>query len=418
MPLKKHKLKNLKAVNIGKLYDGTMEKPMENATVVFNEKIIDVVGPENSRRLKDYDALPVDLSSKYMMPGLIDAHVHLVLPGDGMPGEDLGMLCQGEIQAIALKNALAALEHGITTLRDCGGIPEVVFSMKKILKNRRFLGPDLMVCGSPITSTGGHTHYFKGEVDGVENMRHFVRQSFKRGADFTKLIATGGGTRGVVAKGINYTAAELQAAVEEAHRLRMTATAHVTTIEGVRQVLGTGIDGLEHGYFFNARGDREYDPALAEEIGKRQIPVCPTLQAASGWLGQLRDKKRTKAEDAELDRWSKYHEDLMETFARQLEDGVSFIAGSDAGWRVNPFGDLATGLELMAQGGMSHLDVIHSSTFKTAGVLGMDHILGAVRPGLQADLLILDKDPGDNIANVRKIARVYKRGEENHNRLR
>ena len=107
----------------------------------------------------------------------------------------------------------------------------------------------------------------------------------------------------------------------------------------------------------------------------------------------------------------------MKTFSRQLKQGISFIAGSDAGWRVNPFGGLGAGLELMAQGGMSHQEVIHAATLKSAKHLGLDHVLGAVMPGLQADLLILDQDPGENIANVRRVAQVYKRGQKNLNRL-
>ncbi|WP_319405731.1 amidohydrolase family protein [uncultured Desulfosarcina sp.] len=404
----------MKAIKVKKLYDGSKDNSMENVTVVFDEKFIDIFEVVDDQKLNKYNIdnfEVIDYSNNYMMPGLIDAHVHLILPGDGTPAEDhLAKHTLYEIQLVAAKNATKALEHGITTLRDCGSIPKVIFGLRNCIDNGVITGPDLIVCGSPITSTGGHTHYFKGEADGEEKIRHLVRKQFKNGANFIKLIATGGGSHGVVATGLNYTTPELNTVVEEGQRLGMFVTAHVTTIEGIRQILKTNIDGMEHCWFFDKNYNLVYDPKLSEEIFKRKIYVCPTLQVLYGLIQYLKNKKRTENENSELDEWLKFQESLIDNFGKQLKDGISFIAGSDAGWRINAFGNLVKGLELMKEGGMSNRELIYSATLRTAKHLGIDNVVGAVKTGLQADFIILEEDPIVDIGNIRKIIKVYKKG--------
>lgn len=404
----------MKAIKVGRLYDGSKDKPLDNAIVVFDETgIKEVLKYDEAAKLEDYSAELIDMSDKYMIPGLIEAHSHLLLPGDGSLGEDVfENNTLGEVQIIAAKNAYRALKHGVTTIRDCGSIPEVTFSLRNAIEKGTMNGPDLFLCGSPLTTTGGHMNYFKGEVDGVEEVRKFVRKQFKMGANYTKLVATSGGTRGVVLKALNHTLEELRMAVAETHRLQAKAMVHCTSIDGIRLALESGVDGIEHCNFIDNDGNVDYDPRLAEIMVERGVVACHTIQVMNASIKYLLDKEKlTKQDKIDLARRQKYQENTMEMMRFQIRDGVSCVAGSDAGWLMTKFGDLHIGLSLMSQVGMKNLDIINSATGATATYLNLDHKLGFVKPGLQADLLVLDGDPGEDISNTGKVHMVFKKGK-------
>ena len=403
----------MKAIKIRRLYDGSKNKPIDDAIVVFdNTGIKEVLKYDEENKLKEYTSELVDMSEKYMMPGLIDAHTHLLLPGDGSTCEHiLANNTLGEIQLIAAKNAYRALKHGVTTVRDCGSLPDLTFSLRNAIEKGIINGPDLVLCGSPLTTTGGHLHCFQGEVDGVEEVRKLVRKQFKKGANYTKLIVDWGGSIGIVKGALNFTLEELNAAVSETHRLLSKATAHCLSIEGIRLALDANVDGIEHCNPINSDGNVIYDPKLNEMIAKRGVILCNTIQAGNGTIKYLLDKDElTEQENIELAEHQKCENNEMEIMRLQIKDGVSCVAGSDAGWRYTKFGELYIGLVMMSQVGMKNLEIINSSTGASATYLDLDHKLGFIKPGLQADLLILDDDPGENIINTGKVHMVFKKG--------
>lgn len=407
----------LTILKVKKLYDGTLGASMDRATVVFDESGIREVLPGWENTVPECQesqrkATVIEAKDSYLTPGLIDSHVHLMMPGDGMKGEEVvSTMSQGEIQLVAGRNASEALAMGVTTLRDCGGIADVTISLKNAIQKGLIQGPNLLVCGSPLTSTGGHIHYMGGEADGPEAIRHLVRRQKKRGTDFVKLVATGGGTRGVVVKGMNYSEEELKAAVEEAHRLHMKATAHVNCTEGIEAILKTRIDGIEHCYFSAFDGSVDYRPQMAEEIVSRKIMVCQTLEVMEPKVKRLAElPERSAFEEKEYRRLSLFQERLFAMHEKMIGDGVSFIAGTDAGWNECPFGRLWHGLKLMADCGMKNEELLYSATGKAADWLQISGETGYVRPGLKADLLLLKEDPMEDIANLRFVEQVYKGG--------
>ena len=220
-----------------------------------------------------------------------------------------------------------------------------------------------------------------------------------------------GGSIGIVKGALNLTLEELNAAVSETHRLLSKATAHCTSIEGIRLALDANVDGIEHCYPINSDDNVIYDPKLNEMIAKRGVIVCNTIQVRNGTIKYLLNKdKLTEQEKIVLAENQKLENDRVEIMRLQIKDGVSCVAGSDSGWRYTKFGDLYIGLMLMSQAGMKNLEIINSSTGASATYLGLDHKLGFIKPGLQADLLILDGDPGENIINTGKVHMVFKKG--------
>lgn len=407
----------MRAIRVKRLYDGTGAPPAEDVTVVFGEEgIAEILPPGGGEGLLRYGlSRAEDASSLVMTPGLIDAHVHLMLPGDGRLGEDvMSALSAGEIQLLAHRNAVDALSHGVTSMRECGSAYGVGFALKRYYGAGYEIGPDLFVCGEPITSTGGHCHYMGGECDGAEDLRRRVRALQKRGADYIKLMATTGGTRGA-AKGDTFSKEELAAAAQEAHRRGLKIAMHAVYPAGVRLALEAGCDGVEHCTFVeNGRVVR--DRALAEEIIRRGALPCHTLAVKTGRLATLRAKaasERTAAEDAELEQAKRNVELSVEMVRFQLELGVPSMVGSDAGWRYATFRDgMQLSMELLREAGMANGEIIRSATSLTAGWLGAGDRLGRVAPGFQADLLLLEGDPGEDISAFRKIRRIFKKGIE------
>lgn len=401
-------------LHVKKVYDGTWKGEAEDAVVVVDGGRIAEILPYGDReKMGKYDGMILeDLTDLYLVPGLIDSHVHLMMPGNGMKGEEVtASMSQGEIQLVAGENARVALFMGVTTMRDCGGIADVTFSLKHAIEKGLMKGPDLLVCGAPVTSTGGHIHYMGGEADGPEEVRSLVRRQKKLGADFVKLVATGGGTRGVVVKGENLTHAELDMAVREAHRVHLKATAHVNSTEGIKAILETDIDGIEHCYFSSFDGSVDYRSDLAEQVMKRGIMVCQTLEVMQPKVNRLKSMTgRSAFDEKEYKRLSLFQERLFDMHRMMLRDGVEFIAGTDAGWNECPFGRVWEGLKLLSDCGMDNQNLLHSATGKAADWLGISERAGYVRKGLQADLLLVQRDPMEDISNLRLVERVYKNG--------
>jgi len=251
--------------------------------------------------------------------------------------------------------------------------------------------------GQSITITGGHTWYFGGEADGVDGVRRKVREMVKLGVDFIKVMGTGGGTIGTISHKPSYTRDELNALADEAHRLDRKITVHCLCAESIEYAIDAGVDQIEHASFIVADGDRitqRYVPEVGEKLAKSGIPVTGTLSVAEYVVRMLSAKEQlTHAEQADLDRWQVMLEDNLNQFRSLYEAGVTFVAGTDAGWRFTPFDALPVELELMQRGGMPTLEAISAGTGRAAAVIGVDGQVGTVREGLEADLIALEGDP-------------------------
>src|SRR5687768_3728277 len=184
---------SLTRITAGRLVDGTSAPPIADVAILIDGERIVAVGPA-AQVPSPEGAETFDFPDKTLIPGLVDCHSHLNLPGDGTSiegaaadGDDLALLRSAE-------NARATLLSGVTTLRDNGAMNRTTFSIKEALRRKIITGPRLSISGRPITMTGGHCWPFGGQADGVDAVRQAVRQMIKDGADWIKMMATGGGT--------------------------------------------------------------------------------------------------------------------------------------------------------------------------------------------------------------------------------
>jgi imidazolonepropionase-like amidohydrolase len=228
-------------IRVGRLWDGTGSPIIEDAAVLLEGERIAAAGPAD-RVPRPALAESLEFPEHTLVPGLVDCHSHLNLPGDGTTiegaaaeGDDLLLLRSAE-------NARVTLESGVTTLRDNGARHRTTFSVKEAIRRKIITGPRLSISGRPVTMTGGHCWPFGGEADGVAGVRLAVRQLVKEGADWIKVMTTGGGTRNTYPYQASYTVEELRAAIDEAHAAGRLAAAHASSTAGIVNALDVGFD--------------------------------------------------------------------------------------------------------------------------------------------------------------------------------
>lgn len=401
-------------ITADRLIDGTGAPAIDDPVLVIDgDKIVGVFAGRAPEGLVADGATTLNFPGCSIMPGLIDTHVHLNLPGDGSTLEVAVRETDGVLVATAAYCAARALEAGITTVRDVGGARGTVFDVRRALALGHGHGARILACGQPITITGGHTWYFGGEADGADRLRLKVREMAKLGADFIKVMASGGGTVNTTAWLPAYDAAELAALADEAHAMGRKITAHCLCAEAISRVIDAGFDGIEHGSFLIDReGHQVYEPAIADKVAQAGVPVTSTLAVGGFMLKSLQAiAHRTPQEQAMLDRWLAMFDDNISQFRRMHEAGVTWVAGTDAGWRYTIIEGLPMELELMQQGGFSTREAIAAATGVAARVLGVADRLGTLKPGMLADVIVVAGNPLDDLARLRDVRFVMQGGQ-------
>lgn len=333
-------------------------------------------------------------------PGLIDAHVHLLLDASANPVANLRGLSLTERVLLAQKNMRAQLNAGVTTVRDLGGPDNVAIDLGKAVAEGRLSGPRIVSSGRNLTMTGGHGHLLGLEADGPDAIRKGVRGELKAGAQVIKFMATGGVlTQNVRAGASALTEDELRAGVEEAHKADRRTAAHAQGLEGIKSALRAGVDTIEHGAF-----DHWDDEAL-ERLQTRFL--VPTLAAPDGILAG--------GDEAGMPVWvlektrpiaKRHHENTAEAY----QAGVPIVSGTDSGTPFNPHGNLYRELELLAQVGVDLLDVLRAATVVAADALGLAGQVGTLEPRAAADLVAWDGDPIEDVSVYKRPQTVVVKG--------
>ena len=347
-----------------------------------------------------------------LLPGLIDAHVHLNLPGDGTILEDAMREGDGVLTATAAFAAARALQSGITTVRDMGAARGTVFDVRRSLALGHGEGARILACGQPITITGGHTWYLGGEADGEDALRRKVREMVKLGADFIKVMASGGGTVGTASWLPSFRPEELAAITDEAHRMERKVAMHCLCAAATDDAIAAGADHIEHaGFIVDAAGRQEYQPATAERLARSGLPVSATLAVAGCAVAAMeRLERRTPEQQAFGDRWRRMLDVNLAQFRRMLEAGVCFVAGTDAGWRFTGIDALPLEMALMHGGGMSAGAVIAAATGGSARALGLQDGTGTLQPGTPADIIAVAGDPLKDLRRLSDVRLVRQGG--------
>lgn len=402
-------------IRADRLIDGAGTVMRNAVLVIEDERILGCFESDAPAASPGQPATELAFPGCTILPGLIDTHVHLNLPGDGMSLEDAVREDDGVLVAISMANAMRALRAGITTLRDVGGARNTVFNVRRALALGYGEGPRVLACGQPITITGGHTWYFGGEADGEDGVRLKVRSMAKAGSDFTKVMATGGGTVNTMSWLPSYGPRELVAMAEESHRLGRRITAHCLCGQAIEMVVDAGFDQIEHGGFLVAAdGRQEFDPHVAAKVAKAGIPVTSTLAVGGSMLKEYRARQErgplSPQDKRVLDRWLHMFDDNLSQFRKMREAGVTWVAGTDAGWRFTAIEDLPLELQLMHQGGLSPMEAIVAGTGLAAKVIGIDDKVGTLAPGKLADVIIVGGDPLSDLAHLTDVRMVMQAG--------
>lgn len=349
-----------------------------------------------------------DFSGCTILPGLIDTHCHLCLPGDGRDVERFLKTCGSELAvAVAARNAGIALAGGITTVRDLGSPGSVAFLLRRGVELGLFPSARIVLAGPVLTQTGGHGNLFGMEADSQDDLRKRVRTLCRDGADVIKVMASGGSTPGTSRWRPSYDVGAMKTMAVEAHGRGKAITAHASCPASIERALLAGFDGVEHGNFWIDEDlTVDFRPELAAGLAEQGVFLAPTLQTSYRILEAPGILTRQEAR-----RRREIHEDAMEVFARLLRYEIPFVTGSDAGFLLTGFDELWLGLDLMVQCGMAPLDAIKSATVRAADAVGLGESVGRLAPGYLADLLVVDGDPLSDVRVLRDVREVFLGGE-------
>lgn len=384
------------------LIDGSGGEPQRNVEIFVGAGgLIQDIAPAGAKE-HPVDAVVYANPGKTVLPGLIDVHVHLMFGEEGRSYRDVWHNDSDSLMMLrGCRNAYLHLRAGVTTLRDAGAVHNVGFALKEGAEAGLFLSPRMLVCGRPLTITGGHFWWCGQEADGVDGVRAAVRQLVKEGADFLKIMADGGQPGNTF---VSFSVEELEAAVGEIHRVGKKAVAHCEAAEAIWRAAQAGIDEIEHINFLHPDGRRVWDQATADVILEKGLFVCPTIQTGwrriEGWRRKEQEGSLTAEEQRQLDAGLYKTHTKLEFIGRFHEMGVPIVAGTDS---ISQFGDYAIGLELLHRAGLSPMEVIVSATSLAARAIGREDKVGVVKPGMLADLVYLDGDP---LADIQAFDRV------------
>lgn len=404
------------------LVDVEKEAVVPNPFVMIEEDRITVLGRQSEMPAIDKETEILDLNDKFILPGLINCHAHICWPGTGASMSDFLDYPYETLVLCAANNARAELLSGVTMVRDCGGPGMLVQRINAAVEQGKIEGPRIYKCGAMLTITGGHAHNIGVEADGPEEIVKAVREQFKQGADFIKLMATGGSTPGTRPGHASYSVSELSAAVKTAHRIDKAVATHCRGIPGIRNSIDAGVDFIEHACFELPDGSLEFDPMLADDIAAAGSIVVPTIRLYRDHVINLEEKKKNNED------WTAENEKMLELMPRSLEEkikslegllkaGVTCLAGNDAGLPNTGFGLLWQELEIMTEGGMTAMQAILSATRDAAEALGLEAEIGSIKEGKQADIIAVDGDPTirithlNNVALIMKAGRIYRRAQ-------
>jgi imidazolonepropionase-like amidohydrolase len=338
-------------------------------------------------------------------------HVHIAiddnllrsrLEGPGRDAEDVFVIAQG--------NARRTLEAGFTTVRDLGGEGRTTSTLRDAINDGLIVGPTIIPAGMMVSVTGGHggvnglnrtyTRALAEErsnvCDGPDSCARAVRAQVSVGAEVIKFAATGG-VRSNVAGGLGkqMSDAEMKAIVDTAHSFGRKVTAHAHGKDGIDAALGAGVDSIEHGSFIDEETVRLFKTANAALVPTLVAPIAALAQARRG---DAPAPQLAKAEAAAAEH--------SLSIARAVNGGVRILFGTDSG--VAPHGDNAREFALMVKAGMSSAEAIKAATIDNAREL--DRPLGAIVPGLDADIIAVAGDPLADVTALEQVSFVMRRG--------
>jgi imidazolonepropionase-like amidohydrolase len=387
-------VKHITIIRAGRVIDGTGCNPLLDQAVGVQDGRIQSIMPWNDNQLGGEF---IDLGSATLLPGFIDAHVHLMMDAARGPVFDPEIDTEQALLIRTIGNAQSMLRAGVTTVCDCGALNETIFPVRDAINESIIVGPRILASGKVITTEGGHGDKFGRLTRGLEDARQAVNEQAEAGADLIKIMATGGG--GEDPGESLFTLAELRAMKDEADRLGLRVAAHCHGTEGIRNCVAAGIHRIEHCTFMNLEGS-VFDAEIAADIVRKGIYVCPTN------VIDYRQMERQGSSEGLAPR-----SQLNVTWRKLVQSGANIAASSDAGVTLIAHDDYALIWELMVDElGMSPMEAILSGSATAAMALGLEEEIGTLEAGKVADIVAVAGNPLQDVSTVRQVQMVMRGG--------
>ena len=375
-----------------RIWDGLNRSYSEHDAFELAEGNISSLGQSNEQAR--------DCSGLTVLPGLIDAHVHMVL--DPAIGDVNKQLAQSDkkIRKKMPERAHAMVKAGITTARDLGGGNWLELELRDRIKAGEIAGPRLLCSGRPITSLQGHCYFWGGEVQTIGQAHKLIDENQAKGVDLIKIMATGGMFTAKSHPGrAQFLESELKEIIDYAHERNFHVAAHCHGTEGIENAVNAGVDTVEHCSWMDHDGKRgEYRHDVVLKMIKLNTAVSPTVNA--NWA-----------------RFAKFSNSHLGTVRQQFREmkaaGVQFIASTDAGIPNVYHHDLPRALGVFAQyADMEPYEVLQSATSQAARTLNIHSVTGTVEIGKAANLLFVEGDPLQDLSVLTNPVHVFTRGIE------
>lgn len=389
------------------MIDGVELAVHENVTIEVRDNRIAAV--HDGR----HDATTVDLSESTCMPGLIDAHVHIVSQQSPNAFTNRFRLDPADYALGAVRYAERTLMAGFTTVRDLGSANNVSINVRDAIDRGHIVGPRILTAGKSLATTGGHADPSngvnaeltgdpgpkEGVVNGPADAAQGVRQRYKDRADLIKITATGGVlSEATSGQNAQFTDEELDAIIRTARDYGFKVAAHAHGTEGMKRAVAAGVDSIEHGTYM----DQE-TMGLMKEMGTAFVPtiIAGKFVAEMAEIdGYFSETVRQKAREI--------GPVIQDTFARAYEEGVLIVFGTDSG--VSPHGDNAKEFGYMVEAGMPEIEALTSAMMPGAILLDRAADLGSIEAGKFADIIAVPGDPTSDISLMEQVHFVMKDG--------
>ncbi len=355
-----------------------------------------------------------DLSNMFVMPGLIDGHVHITSENNPKARLQRVEMSEADQAMVGAGFAKKTLMAGFTTVRDVGaGSSDAIFALRDGIARGDVVGPRIYASGATISVTGGHGDgtqgyndniavilHSKGVCDGPSECRKAVREQVRRGADHIKLTATAGVLSNTSA-GLEqqFFDDELKAIMDSAHAMGRKVTAHAHGVNGINAALKAGVDSIEHGTYLDNESIR-----LFKRNNAYLVPTILAGVTVAEWAADpdsfLLPPQRAKAAEV--------GPKMLDMARRAHEGGVKIAFGTDTG--VSKHGDNAREFALLVQAGLTPMEAIYTATIAIADNMGKSDVLGSIAPGKYGDLVAVEGNPLSDITELEDIDFVMKEG--------